>query len=610
MIVILVITSPMIYTQDCYWQQEVDYKMDIDFNVSKHQYSGKQILKYTNNSPDTLHRVFYHLYFNAFQPGSMMDERSRTIQDPDPRVSTRISKLKEDEIGFQKVQSLRQDGNDLEFETEGTILEVELNEAILPGSSTVFEMEWEAQVPLQIRRSGRDNKEGISYSMTQWYPKLAEYDHMGWHANPYIGREFHGVWGDFEVNITMDSKYKMGATGLLQNANDIGYGYQASDLGQPKLDSKVTWNWKAENVIDFAWAADPDYQHISKVAHDGTMMHFIFQPGEETSENWAMLPVIMDEALRYMNKNYGQYQYPQYTFIQGGDGGMEYPMITLITGGRSLTSLVGVSVHEWMHSWYQFMLATNESLYPWMDEGFTSFASSEIMNHLRSKGLIPGEAVDNPHVRSTQGYAMFSQSGIEEPLSTHSDHYNTNTAYGQGAYTKGSVFLSQLEYIIGNEPFRRGLLRYFNEWKFKHPTPNDIIRIMEKESGIELDWYKEYLVYTTKYIDYKVSNVMAENNNTKIVLERIGDMPMPIEVEVKKKDGDIVLHYIPMRIMRGEKSFSQKNVITHEDWPWTHRTYEFMIDVKPSEIESVKIDPSGRMADVDLNNSEQMFRGK
>ncbi|MEL6670103.1 MAG: M1 family peptidase, partial [Bacteroidota bacterium] len=143
--------------------------MDIDFDVRKHQYDGKQTLTYTNNSPDTLHQVFYHLYFNAFQPNSMMDTRSRTIEDADGRVADRISKLSEDEMGYIRVSSLTQDGEALSPVTEGTILEVELANPILPGQSTVLEMEWEAQVPVQIRRSGRNSAEGISYSMSQWY---------------------------------------------------------------------------------------------------------------------------------------------------------------------------------------------------------------------------------------------------------------------------------------------------------------------------------------------------------------------------------------------------------------------------------------------------------
>lgn len=602
--IVISIAWSNIYSQEGYWQQHVDYSMDINMDVEKHQFTGDQVLVYTNNSPDTLHRVFYHLYFNAFQPGSMMDERSRTIADSDRRVGDRILYLSEDEIGYQKIESLTQDGNKIKYELVGTVLEVQLSKPILPGTSSTFKMKFNAQVPLQVRRSGRDNAEGIDLSMTQWYPKMAEYDYQGWHANPYIAREFHGVWGDFNVNISIDASYVIGATGVLQNADEIGHGYQAADLRHTEKEGLLTWRFKAENVIDFAWAADPDYKHISKVAHDGTMLHFIFQPSEESSENWAMLPRIMDEALEYINKNFGKYQFPQYTFIQGGDGGMEYPMITLITGNRNLSSLVGVSVHEWMHSWYQCMLATNESLYSWMDEGFTSFATSEVMNHLRYEKLIPGEHREFPHMGSTAGYIALTQSGVEEPLTTHSDHFNMNYAYGSAAYTKGSVYLSQLEYVVGHLAFRKGLLRYFNEWKFKHPTPNSLLRIMEKESGLELDWYNEYFVATTKTVDYGITNVEASGSKTKISLDKIGMMPMPIDLEITFKDGSKEMHYIPLRIMRGEKEFiNNDDVIVHEDWPWTHSFYNLEIDRKTSDIESISIDPSKRMTDVNIENN-------
>lgn len=169
----LFVTGLSAQNNNSYWQQKVDYKMEIDVDVVSYQYTGKQELTYTNNSPDTLRRVFYHLYFNAFQPGSEMDVRSRTIEDPDRRVKDRISKLNADEVGFIKPTSLKQDGKPLTYEVVGTVLEVALNKEILPGMSTTFKMVWDAQVPEQIRRSGRNNSEGIALSMAQWYPKLA-----------------------------------------------------------------------------------------------------------------------------------------------------------------------------------------------------------------------------------------------------------------------------------------------------------------------------------------------------------------------------------------------------------------------------------------------------
>lgn len=579
--------------------------MTVDFDVKTHQYKGQQTITYHNNSPEVLDQVFYHLYFNAFQPGSMMDVRSRNMPDPDPRVGSRISKLKANQIGYHKVSSLKQDGKPVEFEMVGTILEVQLAEPIQPNSSTVLEMSFESQVPVQIRRSGRNNAEGISYSMAQWYPKLCEYDYQGWHANPYIGREFHGVWGDFDVTISIDKDYVVGATGYLQNPEEIGYGFEAEGTKVKRKGKKLNWHFVAPNVHDFLWAADPDYTHDKLVRKDGTVLHFFYQKNDNTEENWANLPKVMDRAFDYINEHFGQYPYKQYSFIQGGDGGMEYPMATLITGERSFPSLVGVSIHELMHSWYQMILGTNESLYAWMDEGFTSYASAEITNFLREEGVLRGRVSENPHAGSTRSFANFAKSGIEEPLSTHSDHFMTNSAYGTGSYTKGRLFLSQLGYIIGEKALAKTLLDYFETWKFKHPNDNDFVRIAEKASGLELDWYREYMVNTTHVVDYGVKSVEEMGGQTKVNLEKIGYMPMPLDVVVSYKDGTKELYNIPLRIMRGNKpqedSAVEQKVI--EDWPWTHPEYSFNLPVAMDKIEKIEIDPSIRMIDVNRENN-------
>jgi len=593
------------------WQQKVDYKMVIDFDVTKHQFDGDQTIAYTNNSPDTLDRIFYHLYLNAFQPGSMMDIRSREISDPDRRVGDRISKLQLDEIGYQIIKSLTQDGVDTDYNVEGTILEVDLPNAILPGQTTILKMNFNTQVPVQIRRTGRANAEGIDYSMAQWYPKLSEYDYQGWHANPYVGREFHGVWGDFDVKITMDSKYTLGGSGVLVNAAEIGRGYGGSTNDIAGQTGKTTWHFDADNVHDFMWAADRDYVVESLKSDAGTMMYFLYQPGERTTDNWKQLPNAMNAALTFMNENYGVYPYPVYSFIQGGDGGMEYPMGTLITGERSFGSLVGVSVHEWMHSWYQMVLATNESLYPWMDEGFTSFGSSETMNHLSKLKILSRPPVENPHASSFMGYINWNSTGNEEALSMHADHFSMNRAYSIASYVKGSLFLAQLNYILGEEDFKKGLLKYYNTWKFKHPNVNDCVRVFEKVSGLELDWYKEYWVNTTRTIDYGVHNVIqnADNSESKIYLAKTGDMPMPLDVEVTYANGEKQLFNIPLRIMRGERK--GKDVTYMPDWAWTHPVYSLEFDAKGRKIADVVIDPRGLLGDIDkTNNAWDKNRGK
>jgi Peptidase family M1 domain len=587
------------------WQQRAEYTMNVDFDHTQHQYKGKQKLTYYNNSPDALDKVFFHLYMNAFQPGSSMDERSRTITDPDPRVGDRISKLKPNEIGYLKVKNLTLNGIPCQIEHNGTILEVKLPNKIDPLSKVVFECEFEGQVSLQIRRNGRMNREGVDYSMAQWYPKMCEYDYQGWHANPYVGREFYGVWGDFDVTINIDQKFTLGGTGILQNPQDIGKGYNGASNVMKPVDGKLSWHFKAENVHDFMWGADPEYKHTMLKADDGTLMHFFYIPSEKT-ESWERLPPIMAKAFSFISKTYGKYPYSDFSFVQGGDGGMEYAMSTLITGERPLPSLAGVAVHELIHSWYQGVLGTNESLYSWMDEGFTSFASNYCMNNLKELGLIPNQKAEpDPMKDDVEGYCRFALSGQEEPLSTHSDHFITNTAFGIGSYVKGATFLQQIKYIEGQSNFDKGMLEYFNQWKFKHPNVNDFIRVHEKVSGLELDWFKESFINTTNKIDYSVGDVVQNDKKTKITLKKVGIIPMPIDLVVTLSNGSKEIYYIPLDIMRGEKpneDFKQKRFLL-SDWQWTNLTYDFEIEIPKDKILKVEIDPTYRMADVDRTNN-------
>lgn len=592
-----------------YWQQEVEYEMDINVDVENHQFTGTQKLTYHNNSPDTLERVFYHLYFNAFQPNSMMDVRSRTIEDPDSRVRDRIQKLPKDEIGYHHINSLEQNGDAVKYSVDGTILEVTLNEPILPGESVVFDMEFESQVPRQIRRSGWMNKEGVEFSMSQWYPKLSEYDEDGWHPNPYVGREFHGVWGSFDVEISIDSSYVMGATGHLQNADEIGHGY-AEEYDRPNSE-KITWHWKADKVHDFMWGADPDFVHTTAQVPDGPKLHFLYQQDtvavnadrysqQQLTKNWERLPEYTVKAFQYMSENFGKYPYDKFTVIQGGDGGMEYPMGTLITGNRSFGSLVGVTVHELIHMWYYAVLATNESRYPWMDEGFTTYCSALTMDH-----LFNGGTTENPHKGSYQSYFSAIEDGKQEALDIHADHFHTNRGYGVASYSTGAVFLNQLRYIIGGETFDRGMKSYFDTWKFKHPDGRDFLRVMEEESDMVLDWYYQHFIETTRHIDYGITSVLGLDQSTYVTLERHELMPMPIDLMVTYQDGSQELFYIPLRIMRNTKPHEMSDVqrTIKPDWPWVNPAYTLEIDKPTSQIKKIEIDPSMRMADINRENN-------
>ncbi len=585
------------------WQQRVKYVMNIDMNVQTNQFTGKQKLEYWNNSPDTLYKVFYHLYFNAFQPGSMMDTRSRrqaTVNGPggrpdwDGRVKDRILNLKPDEIGYQKIISLKMNGRPQSFKMQETILEVKLDKPIPPKSKVTFDMDFEAQVPLQIRRSGRDNPTSkVRYSMSQWYPKLCEYDYEGWHPTPYVGREFYGVWGDFDVSISIDKKYIIASTGYLQNPNQIGYGYEktGTKINQP-AGSKLTWRFVAPNVHDFMWAADPEYIHKTKTVRDSITLHLFYKPTNATAAEWEK---VLDDAVAVMpmlEKTFGVYPYKQYSFVHGGDGGMEYPMATLLVGP-------GAWLHEWLHNWYHGVLGTNESLYAWMDEGFTTYAEDRADAFLKNNA---GFAYDGTY----RSYVSLTKSGKEEPLTTHADHFNTNAAYSPAAYSKGAVFLEQLGYIVGAPVRDKILLEYFKQWKFKHPNVADFMRIAEKTSNMKLDWYKEHWVNSIKTIDYTIDSLWEEGGKTKIRLSRIGLMPMPIDVQVTFKDGTKELHYIPMNLMYGEKPVEDAAIsrTVYEPWKWTHSNYIIESNRKLLDFTTVEIDASQRMADVDRKNNK------
>ena len=580
-----------------YWQQHVDYTMDVKMDVNTFNYGGTQKLIYTNNSPDDLERVFYHLFYNAFQPGSEMDVRSITIADADSRVTDRISKLQKEDFGFLNVVSLTQNKEPLKYTVVGTVLEVQLNTAIKSGESVVFEMIFEGQVPPVIRRAGKNSKEGVALSMAQWYPKMAEYDFEGWHADPYIGREFHGVWGNFDVKLTLDENYTVGGTGYLQNPNEIGHGY-----GTKETKSKgdlLTWHFVAPNVHDFTWAADPNFVHDTLQVPEGPMLHFLYKKSlkRKYKKRWRDLQDPTSKIIQYYSKNVGTYPYKQYSVIQGGDGGMEYGMCTLITGERSFESLVGVTAHEIGHTWFQFLMATNESKHPWLDEGFAEYTCTLIEN------TIFGIETTEPMKRHFDRYFRLALSEREQPMSTHADRFTYNAAYGISTYSKGALVLAQLRYIIGEENLWKTLKKYFNDWAFKHPTPNDFIRCAEKISELELEWFLTDWTQTINTIDYSVKSAVAEEGKTAITLGRIGLMPMPVEVQILMKDGNIKNYYIPLQMMRGERPL-RENELLLSDWAWAYPEYSFSVDLDPSQIDSITVDVNKETADINKENNQ------
>lgn len=594
--------------QPARWQQRIKYSMDVNLDVSTNKLTGKQNIFYTNNSPDTLHKIFIHLFWNAFKPNSMMDLSTRAAEktilgtaadgsamnDYDRRFRRKISEMKPEEQGYCNVLKFLFNGKPQQTKMYETILMVTLDKPVLPNSTVQFSTEFESQVPFLSRRSGRDNAEGVRYSMGQWYPKVVEYDQTGWHADQYIGNEFYGVWGDYDVKIGVDKNYKIGATGELQNKMDIGWGYDQDGSPLKETPSKLRiWKFSGKNIHDFVWSADPDYKHITRKITGGPLLHFIYKNNPAIDALWNTTADTVAMILPYLSKTFGNYPYPVYSFLHGGGGGTEYPMATLIRNGSLETA-----VHELCHSWYQMMLGTNENLYAWMDEGFTDYAEAKALAWVRKKDFIPSPG-------DYDAYLKLTKSRFDEPMSTPANYYNSNLAYNSNAYYKGAIFLYQLEYITGAKTQEKILQEYYNKWAFKHPVPDDLLRIAEKMSDMDLKWYKEYMLYTTKTIDYSIDSLWEENGESKIRIKRIGQMPMPIDLRLTFKDGTTAMHNIPLNLMFGAKKSEndQQEYEVHEAWRWTEPTYTITFKQRLTNLSKAEIDPSKRMADVDPRNN-------
>lgn len=590
--------------QNAYYQQAAQYKMDIDVNAEQFTYKGNQTLNYSNNSPDELNVVYFHLYWNAFKPNSMMDQRVASQgKNGDSRLQkdgiSRLASIPKNEEGAQNIHWIKQNGKELKFEIQETVMKVYLNESIKPNSKTTFTMEWDAVIPQQIRRSGRNNREGVDMTMTQWYPKIAEYDYDGWATFDYIGREFHAPFADFDVTIKINKDYVVGAGGTLLNPKEVK-GYDAS--AQIKADqNKVTWKWTAKNMLDFAWAADKDYSVESFDVPQGPKVYFVYLKNDKTKA-WGEAKPYVTKYFQIMNSKFGKYAYPSYAFIQGGDGGMEYGMCTMILGeAKNIEDLMGLMAHEGSHSWYQQMLATNEPVRPWMDEGFTSYAESYVMHQL----FPPKDNRPNAFVEKIDAYRKFLKKQIEEPAVWLGDHHDNGTSYSYASYVKGELYLVQLGYIVGEENLSKIMTEYFKEWSMKHPTDRDFLHIAQKVSGMDLKWFHHYWINTTKTIDYGIKDVQYGNTSTTITLVNNSQVPMPIDLSVITADNKMVNYQIPLNMTHTWKTkdaFGEFTTLKY--WPWTQKEYTLTIPYNKSQLRVLGIDFSHRLADV---NPEDNF---
>lgn len=282
---------------------------------------------------------------------------------------------------------------------------------------------------------------------------------------------------------------------------------------------------------------------------------------------------------------------------------MEYPMITLITGERRIGSLVGVSVHECVHSWYQGALASDETQYAWLDEGFTEYASEKVMRE-----LFPGQQKGRPHEDALRAYLSMAAGKDHEPMSLHADHFRTNRGHSITAYSKGEFFLDQLGTVVGDDVLMRGLRFYFDRCAFKHPEPVDVRRSMEKVSGLQLEWYFEQWINTTRKLDQAVKGIAQRGDSLLITVERKGDMLMPVDLVIMQKDGKHRFHHIPLSLSLGARMDHPEGLPFQVEapWNWAAPTYTFVVPGRMADVHAIIIDPFGRQGDEDRANDEML----
>lgn len=581
------------------WQY-VSYEMNIDFNAREHHFAGYQKVVYGNTSQDTLKNIFYHLFYNAFQPGSAMQNRALNIRDQDV-YGLEIKNLKPGEIGYEKIDSVKIDGIIQPFTINRTILKISPLKPIAPKDTITIQLWFKSQVPKAILRTGRDNKEGVQFTMTQWYPKVAAYDRAGWHTDQYIHREFYGPFADFDIAIKINKDFKLAATGILQPAKEINPNRQLLSAGDST--KFQLWHFVAKKVHDFAWAADTSYKEITTMPRPGLQFHFYYKPETASVEDWEKMPDDVKGVFEWMEHKVGTYPYPQYSLVQGGTGGTEYPMLSMIMGRRPKSNgliksfpIFTVAIHEIMHNWWYSVVANDENRNPWLDEGFALFFQYEYQDYLNGPDSSK-KSIEESYERLLPPARLHSL----EPMTTPSDYYDANWGYTSSAYHKGAIFLNQLRFIIGEDLFWKGIKKYYSDWSFGHPDGDDFIHCMEQSSGIQLKWYLDLWTKTTKYIDYAIDSVKKKGNKTEITLLQNGTMPMPLDIKIFLKNGTQVNYNIPLVAMCGSKS--EKGLVIADAWSWTDPKYKLLIPVEYDLIKSIEIDPLHVLFDLNRKNN-------
>jgi hypothetical protein len=490
-----------------YWQQQVDYKIDVALNDINHTLKGNLSLVYTNNSPDKLDYIWFHLWPNAYKNDKTAYAK-QILRDKDGKKRWKDMTDK----GSMEGLDFMVNGEKVRFEADKDnpdIMKVFLSKGIQPGEKATITTPFLVKIPTYSSRSGHLDQ---SYIICQWYPKPAVYDKKGWHPIPYLDQgEFYSEFGSFDVSITLPSSYVVGATGVLQNADELTKykelgaknRYADGDLVKytPVTSAATkTLQYKGSDIHDFAWFADKDFviRYDTAQLASGNVIDVFTFASVNGNKHWSKSISYVEDAIRRYSNWIGEYPYPVAQAVEGPknlmSGGMEYPMITLITSPTATEpELDGVIAHEVGHNWFYGILASNERDHAWMDEGINTFyqfryeAEKYKFNNVFG-GVIPAEVKGKP-VQDFLGdiYMAMAQIPMEEPIETPAADFENKDKYGVVVYLKTAIWMFIVETSLGADKLDKVMKAYYTKWKFRHPYPEDFKAEFETQLSLKVD---------------------------------------------------------------------------------------------------------------------------
>ncbi|MBL4624254.1 MAG: M1 family metallopeptidase, partial [Flavobacteriales bacterium] len=612
-----------------YWQQDVHYIIKADIDETTDIITASQRLTYWNNSPDQLDFVYFHLYQNAFQPDAYYDN----LQENNG-IRPKYSVYEQQKKGTEIIK-LTIAGNEVKTELDNTILKVWLDKPLKAGESIEFTIAFKTYFGggSVRRRMKKFNSSGFThYDGVHWYPRICVYDRkFGWTTDQHLGREFYGDFGTFDVELTFSSNYVADATGFMVNRNEMlpeelrkkldiknfatkPWNETASEITAYDSLAHKTWIFHAENVHDFAFTADPTYR-IGEAEWNGKKCIALVR--EPHASGWQNAAEYTAKIIETFSNEIGMYTYHKMIVADAKDG-MEYPMLTL--DGGSDPGYRGLFIHEIGHNWFFGQVGNNETYRAALDEGFTQFLTAWGAEKIEGDTIVknlPRSSYKQKYRKKEltryrnvyYGYLRDAIKHKDPQLNTHSDAFNGAVRHGGGyghVYYKTATMLYNLQYVLGDELFIAAMQNYFSEWKIAHPYFDDFRTSIINYTKVDLNWFFDQWLETTKTIDYGIKSIRrgTEENEFIITFKRSGRMQMPIDFNVTSRSGKTYTYHIPNTWF--EKKTNATILPRWIGWDKLQPTYDASIII-PAGIDEIQIDTTNRLADINMLNNTNKF---